>query len=66
MFKLAKLGVLPSRFIALKADVNLCASWMFGTARTRQKITKGKKSRSIEKGTENNPGDTVSVYQLKS
>ena len=41
MFRLSKLGVLPSIFIDLKDDVHLCASCMFGTERRRQHIKKG-------------------------
>ena len=43
MFRLAKLGVFPSIFIDLKDDAPLCASWMFGTSRSRKWITKGNK-----------------------
>ena len=66
MFKLVKLGVLPSRFLDLKDDVPLFASCMFETSRIRQCITKGKKSGSIRKGTDHNPGDGVSVDQIHS
>ena len=66
MFRLAKIGFLPSIFLDLKDDVPLCESCMFGTARRRKSIKKCKKSRSISKETENNLGDRVSVYQLHS
>ena len=39
---------------------------MFGTSRKRQWRTKGKKSGSINKETDNNPGSRVSVDQLQS
>ena len=64
MFRLAKLGVLPSKFLDLKDYVLLCASFMFGTARKRQQRTKWKKSGSIRKDTDNNPGAVVSVDHI--
>ena len=39
---------------------------MFVTTRRRQWTTKGNKSGSIRKETENNPGDVVSVEQIQS
>ena len=65
MFRLSKLGVLPSRFLYLKGDVPLCTSLIFGTERKREKITKGNKTGSIRKETDNNPGAGVSVDQLQ-
>ena len=59
MFRLAKLGVLPSIPLDLKDDVPLCASCMFGTARRSQWITKVNKSCSIIKETYNKPVDGV-------
>ena len=41
MFRLSKLGFLPSIFIDLKYDVTIVASYMFGTASSRQWRTKG-------------------------
>ena len=66
MFRLATLGVLTSRFIEFKYDVRLSASCMFVTERSMQWITKGNKSESISKYTENKPGSEVSVDQLQS
>ena len=66
MFRLAKIGVLPSRFIYLKYDLPLCAPCMFVTASKRQCRTKGNKSVSIRKETDNNPGAAVSLDQLHS
>ena len=61
MFRLAKLGVLPSRFLRLKGDVPLCESCMFGTERRRKWRKKWNKSGSIRKETDNNPGYGVPV-----
>ena len=61
MFRIAKLGVLPSNFIDLKDDVHLCVSFMFGTSSRSQWITKVNKSGSISKETDNKPGDGFSV-----
>ena len=66
MFRLSKLGVSPSIFLDLNYDEPLCSSLMFVTSRRRQCITKGNKSRSISKDTDNKPGDGFSVYQLQS
>ena len=66
MFRLEKLVFLTSKFIYLNYDVPLCASCMFGTSSRRQCITKGNKSGSIKKETDNNPGAVVSVDQLQS
>ena len=66
MFILAKLGFLPSIFLDLKYDLPFCASCMFGTANSSKWITKGKKSGSVKKETENNPGNGVSVDELQS
>ena len=41
MFRLAKLGVIPSIFIDLRDDVPICESCIFGTSRRRQWIKKG-------------------------
>ena len=41
IFRLAKYGFLPSKFLDMKDDVPLCASCMFGTASRRQWIKKG-------------------------
>ena len=66
MFRLAKLGVISSRFLDLKDYVNPCASCIFGTASKSQWITKGYKYGSIRKDTENKPVASVSVDQLRS
>ena len=66
MFKLAKLGVLPSTFLFLKYDVTLYSSCMFGTARISKWRTKGNKSRYISEETFNKPLSVVSVDQLQS
>ena len=66
MFRLSKIGVLPSIFLDLKGGVTLFASYMFVTAIRIQYITKGYKSGSIRKETDNNPGSVVSVDQLQS
>ena len=65
IFRIEKLEVIPSRFLNLKDDVPLCTSCMFGAEMRRQRRTKGKKSGSIRKEMENNPGDGVSVYKLQ-
>ena len=65
MFRLAILGLLLSRFIDLKGDVPLCEKLLFGTARRMQWITKGGKSGSIRKKTDNNTGSVVLVDQLQ-
>ena len=62
---MAKLGVLPSIFLDLKDDVTLCVSFMFVTASRSQYITKGNKSGSIRKETDNNPGGGASVDYLQ-
>ena len=61
MFRLAKLGVLPSIFIDLKDDVPICESYIFGTSRRIQLRTNGDKSGSIRNETDNKPGYGVSV-----
>ena len=66
MFRLAKLGVLLSIFLDLKDDMPLCASYMFGKSRRKKQITKGNKSVSIRKETDNNTGSRVSVDQIQS
>ena len=66
MFRLAKLGVLPSIFLDLKDYVPLCESCMFGTSRKNQLITNGNKSGSIRNETDNKPGYGVSVDQIQS
>ena len=66
MFREEKLGVLPSRFISLKYFVPLCASFIFGTERRSKWKTKGNKSGSIRKETDNKPGYGISVDQLQS
>ena len=63
--RIAKPRVLPSVSLDLKDDVTFCASCMFVTTSRRQLTTKGNKSGSIRKETENNPGDAVSVEQLQ-
>ena len=66
MFRIAKIGVIPSIFIDLKNDVPLCVSYMFGTARRRKWRKKWKKLGSIRQETVNNPGAAVPVDQLQS
>ena len=66
MFRLAKLGVFPSRFIDLKDYVDFCALFIFGTAMRRQWMTKGKKSGSISKDTGHKTRSVVSVNHLQS
>ena len=66
MFRLAKIGVLPSIFLYLKDCVPFRSSLMFGTECRRQQITKGKKSVCISKDTANKSGSGVSVDQLQS
>ena len=65
MFRLEKLGVIPSIFLDLKDDVPLCASFMFRTERISQWMKKGKTSGSISKETDNKLGAVVSVDQLQ-
>ena len=66
MFRLGKIGVLTSRCLYMKDDVPLCEPCMFGIAKRRIWITKGKKPGSIRKEIDNNPGASVSVEQLQS
>ena len=66
MFILENPGVVPSRFLDLKYDVTLCASFMFGTASRRQWRKKGNKSGSIRKETDNNLVYWLSIDQLQS
>ena len=66
MFILEKLGVLQSRYLELKDDMPLCESCMFGTSRRRQRRTKGKKSGSTNKETDNKTGAAVPVDQIQS
>ena len=66
MFRLSKLGFLPSIFIDLKYDVTIVASYMFGTASSRQWRTKGGESGYIRKYTDNQPVYGVSVDRLLS
>ena len=66
MFRLATIGVLPSIFLYFKDDVPLCSSCIFGTSRRGQWITKGNKSWSISKETDNNTLASVSLDQLQS
>ena len=66
MFRIAKLGFLPSLFLDLKYDMTLCVSCVFVTARRMQWITKGKKLESIRKEADNNPVSAVSLDQIQS
>ena len=66
MFILAKIRIIPSIVLDLKDDMTLCASCVFGTARKIQWITKGKRSGSIRKDTDNKSVYRVSVDQLQS
>ena len=66
MFRRAKLGFVPSRFLDLKGDVPLCASCMFATSSRIQWKTKCNKLGSIRKQTDNNTEYVVSVDQLQS
>ena len=66
IFRLEKLGFLPSISLDLKYYVPLCVSCVFGTTRRRQWITKGNKPGYIIKDTDNNPGNGVSLDQLQS
>ena len=66
VFILAKLGVLLERFLYLKDNVPLCASFVFLTERRWKCRTKVNKLGSIPKYTNNKPGDVVSVDQLQS
>ena len=49
MFRLEKLGVLPSILLELKDDVPLCESCMFLREKIRKRKTKGNKLGSIRK-----------------
>ncbi|KAL7496856.1 hypothetical protein ACHAWT_005049 [Skeletonema menzelii] len=64
MYKLAKLGFLPKRF--LKCTNMLCISCQFGKAHRRPWRTKGTTSSGIRKKTEKRPGDGTSVDQIVS
>ena len=57
VFRLEKLGFIPSIFLYLKADLPLCVSCIFGKARIRKCRTKLDKSGSIRKETDDKPGD---------
>ena len=66
MFIPEKLGFLPLIFMDLKYYVPLFVLCMFVTARRRELRTKGNKSGSVRKETDNNSGSGVSVDQLQS
>ena len=66
MLRLEKLGVPPKLFLDLKDDVPLCASWIFGTEIRQTWWTKGNKSGSVHKDTDNKTEYSVSVDHIKS
>ena len=66
MFRLAKLGVLTSRFLDFNDDVPFCASCMFGSSRRSKWRTKEKISGYIRKETDDNTGAAFSEDQLQS
>ena len=66
MFRLAKLGVLPSILLDLKDDLTLFASCMFEASRRSQCISKGKKSGYTIKENDNEPWAAIPVDQLQS
>ena len=66
MLTLAKFGILPRRFIKLQDKLPLCVACQFGTAHRRPWRTKGKKSGSIRRPNQTEPGDGVSVDQIIS
>ena len=55
MFRLAKLGVLPSILLDLKDDLTIFASWMFEASSRSRWISKGKKSGYTIKENDNEP-----------
>ena len=63
---LAKRGFLPKRFLEYPNKVPLCVSCQFGSAHRRPWRTKGKKSGSIRRPEQKEPGDGVSIDQIIS
>ena len=66
MCKLSKTGVPPKRFLDLKDDLHLFASYMFVTSKRLERITKKKISWSIRNDTYNGTGAGVSVDHIQS
>ena len=64
MYKLAKLGILPKRF--MKCTNMLCISCQFGKAHRRPWRTSSKPGGSIRKWNQKKPGDGTSVDQIVS
>ena len=66
LFMLAKAGFLPKKLLECQDKVPLCVACQFGKAHRRPWRTKGKKSGSIRKPEEKEPGDGVSIDQIVS
>jgi len=66
IFKMCELGYLPHRLLACKKSPPVCIACQFGTAHRRPWRFKGKKSGSIRRSKEKNPGDGTSVDQIVS
>ena len=66
IFLLAELGHLPKRLLDCKSKLPLCVACQFGTAHRRPWRVKGKKSGSIRKANQVEPGDGVSIDQIVS
>lgn len=66
LFTLARLRILPKLLLECESSPPLCLECQFGKAARRPWRSRGKKSGSIQKSTETEPGDGVSVDQVVS
>jgi hypothetical protein len=66
MFMLAERGWLPKSILDCKDNAPLCVACQFGAAHRRPWRVKGKKSGSIRKAKEVEPGDGQSIDQIVS
>lgn len=66
IFELCEAGYLPKRLLKCKESKPLCVACQFGQAHRRPWRAKGKKSGSIRKEVETEPGDGTSVDQIVS
>ena len=65
MFQLVDQGILPPEFAQLKADIPLCASFIYVQAHCKAWHTSGKKL-AMSRDTNNSPGKGTSTDQLVS
>ena len=66
IFKLARLGFLPKTLLKCEKTVPICLECQFGKGHRRPWRSKGKKSGTIQKKKEVEPGDGVSADQIVS